>query len=759
MSRPWPRIAFPRILPRERRWLLYAAVLLACCVLLWIGYLGVQVFRLYSHAQAIRAALAAEVSIGQAPLVCDEGRGAVDALAAFDYGLRPLRPLLPRLGWVPRIGPDLTQAPALLDAALAGGDAALALCDAAAPVFAGLRETPDAALADLLPYAGPALEHADPHLQAIDDALGRVGGALGRVDDARLEAGLLGPYVPLLREARDLIPPAREALALGRELLPVAQSVLRPGPPRRYVLLAQNSAELRATGGFVGTLGTVSVDNGHIELENFGDSYSLDQMAPNDIHFPVSYLRYLRISEYYARDFNWDADFPTSVETLRYFWRLNGRPPFDGVIAFDLYTLPAMLTALGPLDVAGFGEVSAENAFEQLFALYETRDKQMIGRLLEAALMRIRQLSPRQMFELVSVGVRVMDERHVLVVLDDPASREVLARRRWDGALVRTAGDYLMTAESDFGFAEVGFFIDSRVTYSVTLTNDLRPITATVRLDIGNEYDQWRQARTKQLILGRCLQQELPGCYGNFVRVYSPVTAHRLVAEGFDGQAEISRSELTTMFGSYLLNVMGELRDAELHLAPRLGEPPDGLYRLYVQKQPGTLARPLQVIVRTLGGEELVVNTDLRVDRELVVGWRDGRLALLNELAPRHPSNTDERLARREVFVRGWERWEAGDRPAAQAIWRAGDAVDDVINRANMLAWRGRNEEAIDVARVAVRLDPSSPRAAFALGYVLIFAGYPQLAIAPLERSLALDATNTSAQFALKEARRLSAGS
>jgi hypothetical protein len=754
MSASFPETQPERTVAR-RSVLRYAALFVCALLVLWLAFVGTNLVRLWFHARAVQAVLSAGPALGQAPVLCDNGRGAADALAGVDLGLRPLRPLLPHLGWVPRVGPELTQASALLDAGVAAGDAGRAVCAAAEPVLAGLREKPDAALGDLLPYAAPALAAAEPHLAELDAALGRVETALGRVDFVRLEAGVLAPAVPRMQEAAQLLPQARTTLALARELGPVAESIVRPGPPRRYVLVAQNSAELRATGGFVGTLGTIVVSHNGIELETFGDSYDLHQEAPDDILFPVSYLRYLRISEYYARDFNWNADFPTSVETLRYFWLLNKRPPFDGVIAFDLYTLPAVLHVLGPIDIVGFGQIESENAFEQLFALYETRDKQMIARLLEASIARVRDLSPQQALELVAVATSILDERHVLVALDDPAAHAVLARRHWDGAQVPGDGDYLMVAESDYGFAEVGFFIDTRITYSVTLTNDLVPITATVRLDVGNEFDQWRQARTRQLVLGHCLQQELPGCYGNFVRIYSPATARGMFGDGFDSQAEIARTDGTSMFGSYLLNVMGELRSASLHLAPWVAPAQENVYHLYVQKQSGTLARPLQVKLRTMSGDELTIDTDLRVDREFEVGWRNGRLALLNELTPIHPRNAPERLARREAFVRGWKLWEAGEEVAARATWRSGDAVEYVIDRANMLAWRQRYDEAIRVARVAVDLDPSSPRATFALGYVLMIANYPHDALAPLQRSLALDPSNTATQFALREARRL----
>jgi hypothetical protein len=753
MSASFPETQPERTVAR-RSVLRYAALFVCALLVLWLAFVGTNLVRLWFHARAVQAVLVAGPSLGQAPVLCDNGRGAADALAGVDLGLRPLRPLLPHLGWVPRVGPELTQASALLDAGVAAGDAGRAVCAAAEPVLAGLREKPDAALGDLLPYASPALAAAEPHLAELDAALGRVETALGRVDFVRLEAGVLAPAVPRMQEAAQLLPQARTTLALARELRPVAESIVRPGPPRRYVLVAQNSAELRATGGFVGTLGTISVHNGQPQLEGFGDSFDLALKAPSDLYFPISYQRYLRISEYYARDFNWDADFPTAVETLRYFWALNGREPFDGVIAFDLYAFAAVLGALAPLDVEGFGQIGADNAFEQLFALYETRDKQMIARLLDATLARAPQLSPQQLLELAQTGEQMLHQRHLIVALDDPTGQAVLRANGWDGALVqRDDSDQLMVVESDFGFAEVGLYIDARYTYDVTLGPDMRPLSATLTLEVGDEYDLWKQGRTKQLTLGQCIQYAVPGCYGNFVRAYVPAGSEWLGGDGFAWQLESAQHNGRRMFGSYMQLLPGEIQRSAMIYRPAVPAPDDGIYQLYVQKQPGTQARPLRVIVRVAGGEALTIDTDLWVDREIRVRLQDGQPVLLGNLAPRHPDNSDERLARRDAFLAGWVQWERGERAQAIALWRDAGTVEYVIDRANALVHRGDPAAALDVAAVAEQLDPASARAAFAAGQAALASGDSARALAAFERSATLEPGNPQTLRAIELAR------
>src|SRR5581483_4599966 len=65
-------------------------------------------------------------------------------------------------------------------------------------------------------------------------------------------------------------------LTLLVQLPGAARSVLGMNGPRTYAILGQNSAELRPTGGFIGSLGVVTVDHGTIVAQDYRSSYSFD---------------------------------------------------------------------------------------------------------------------------------------------------------------------------------------------------------------------------------------------------------------------------------------------------------------------------------------------------------------------------------------------------------------------------------------------------------------------------------------------------
>ncbi|MBK8046944.1 MAG: DUF4012 domain-containing protein [Anaerolineales bacterium] len=72
--------------------------------------------------------------------------------------------------------------------------------------------------------------------------------------------------------------PVADTMTIGAaaaKLGPHAPWLLGMDAPRTYLILVQNNHELRATGGFIAAIGTVSVDQGKITSFDFVDSYDL----------------------------------------------------------------------------------------------------------------------------------------------------------------------------------------------------------------------------------------------------------------------------------------------------------------------------------------------------------------------------------------------------------------------------------------------------------------------------------------------------
>src|SRR5262249_25237534 len=153
----------------------------------------------------------------------------------------------------------------------------------------------------------------------------------------------------------------------------------------------------------------------------------------------------------------------------------------------------------------------------------------------------------------------------------------------------------------------------------------LRPLSSTVTLDYWNSYDPWRQAHSAHQVYSRCQDLKrglyifLPGCTGSYVRIYRPALASFAGASGLDEPPQArSADDWTAVAGGYVLPYPGERQRSTFnfrHLTPSPGAPAgqQDRYSLLVQKQAGTTARPLRLIVHWGARSPLVFDSDLLV--------------------------------------------------------------------------------------------------------------------------------------------------
>jgi hypothetical protein len=115
---------------------------------------------------------------------------------------------------------------------------------------------------------------------------------------------------------------------------------------RSYFLAYQDPEELRATGGFIGSVGLVSVHNG-ITRQQFS-STGFDQ-ENETVPTPQPMLIYNDEPAWYLRDANWSPNFPTTAAVERYLLLLDTHQRPQGVINITPAAAADVLKATGPI--------------------------------------------------------------------------------------------------------------------------------------------------------------------------------------------------------------------------------------------------------------------------------------------------------------------------------------------------------------------------------------------------------------------------
>ncbi|MGO4251342.1 DUF4012 domain-containing protein [Paenarthrobacter sp. TAF1] len=121
--------------------------------------------------------------------------------------------------------------------------------------------------------------------------------------------------------------------------------------PRRYLLMMQNNAESRATGGIPGALAVLNLDKGKLSLES---QTSAGAMGTFDPPFPIDPEQQAIFSKRvgkFMQDVNLTPDFPTAARTAQAMWEKNMGERLDGVLSVDPVALSFILEATGPVEI------------------------------------------------------------------------------------------------------------------------------------------------------------------------------------------------------------------------------------------------------------------------------------------------------------------------------------------------------------------------------------------------------------------------
>lgn len=417
------------------------------------------------------------------------------------------------------------------------------------------------------------------------------------------QSAVFAPIAPYGDRLPELTRRADQLISFLDVLLPLV------GHPseNRYLVVLQNSDELRATGGFLGTIGYVRVQSADMKEMRFDDVYAIDNPVSGvwtDTP-PAPIAQHLGVSAWFLRDRNWSPDFPTSAEEMmktylaqRALVATGTQDRLDGVIAFTPEFFEDLLRFTGPLRVDG-KEFTSENFFDQLQYdteqgfLYEgipvERRKEIVLMLGDQLFKALMQQSTDRIPDLLDLVSDHLSKKSILLYLRDPRTLSLLDARGWTGRVGTTDTDYLWVIDSNLAALKTDGKMQKQILYNVDLATGL----ATVRLRYRNttEVITWRYSR-----------------YRDYVRVYVPEGSELISSEGAmardksqsggrvePGAVDVFRDLGKTVFGAFWALEPGESR--ELRFTYRL--PPgvlasmraSGRYDLLVQRQPGNESR------------------------------------------------------------------------------------------------------------------------------------------------------------------------
>lgn len=638
------------------RWRMVVGALLV--VLLLVGIKFLHIYRTGKVLYADVSVLRSTVENGMPPMnEMENFAPLLDNLqldlAAFRAEVDPFLWLAPAFRWVPEYGCEISQAEPFLDMASRLTDVGVLGYQAGEPLLQALQsggqESTPPMLIDLLLASQDGFEQSASAL------------ALAQAARDELDTTCLSPRVDTLISERldPILELAESGLTLAVEL-PNILGATDEGP-KTYLLLVQNVDELRPSGGFITAAGNVLVQNGEIISVAFEDSGNLDDWTKPYPAAPWQLQEYMNSPVLVFRDSNWFPDFPTSALYAEYLYSYINGHSVDGVIAFNQYLLVRLLDVIGPIKVEGVDYlVNADNVISymreaKVDAPGDDR-KFFIHDLFVVLVDRIAQGN----VDYVRFGEMILNslnEHQLLVQVDNQDVMKILSGYQWDGSFRVTDGDFLYVLDSNIGFNKTNALIDTSLIYDIDLT-DIDVPRSNLAIVHRNNADstvpcvQWH---------GYQLSKEervypMNRCYWDYLRFYTPAGVTLLGAnpQTIPGDwmvrrvtipAKVDRldSEFDALQGFGILKVVpgGKTLISEFQYAlpEHVIEHIEGntyLYHLHVQKQAGTLGHPFTLRMHfgnhveflelpagtVVQGSDLLIETDLRVDREFKISFK-----------------------------------------------------------------------------------------------------------------------------------------
>lgn len=325
---------------------------------------------------------------------------------------------------------------------------------------------------------------------------------------------------------------ARTANSVAADGLSVYPELMGFRDEKKYLILLQNSAELRPTGGFIGSVALISFADGRLKNLAIQDVYALDGQLKGHVSPPLPIQNVLKQEHWYLRDSNWDADFYNAAKQAAWFYEKESGIVVDGVFGVNMPMIQTLLKVTGPIQMPDYNdEITADNFFEK--AVYyihndffpgSTQKKDFLGAVATAILARITDPSATNPVDLLKTVDVALTRKNLLVYFTNDAAQSLADRFQWSGRMRMSEGcqtrgtaecisDYVYVVDANFGVNKVNYFVNRDEIHSVAF-GPAGDIAATLRVIYTNT------ART---------DSPGGGVYRNYARIYLP--ADTIVSE------------------------------------------------------------------------------------------------------------------------------------------------------------------------------------------------------------------------------------
>lgn len=613
----------------KKPWVIILLVIFA--LLLAIGaWLGIVAKLTYDKVAAIQTHIAAtstafasrDLALAESELA-NTKTALSDAKKTYD-AVGPLR-------YVPLLGSYLKDVDHIFVAGQKGteiGDMVISAIKPYADImgFSG-TETVDLNLQtaeDRIIFVATTVEKIAPQMDQISAKLKEVSTEFQAINENRYPKSILGKSVrEKISTMKTTVAGAAESLGQFQPIVKLLPDLLGNPEPKKYLIMFQNDAELRPTGGFLTAYATMSILKGKITPGISEDIYTLDAGFKKKVPAPDPIKKYLPlVYNWNLRDMNLSPDFKDSMDTFTgYMQESSVAPEFDALIAIDTEVPVRILKVLGPIGVPGFGgKFSAEidprcDCPQVIYELeniitrptYEIREgrKSILGPLMNSMLANMMGSPKAKWAEFFNIFTQSIKEKHLLMYFKDENKQNAVEVLGAAGRINDYVGDYLHINDTNFAGAKSNMFVTQETEATVTVNGD-GSLTKKLILTYKNP----RKGDNCNLEAGLlCLNGQLR----TWQRIYVPKGSVLKSAKGYELDSTTTEDLGKTVFEGFFILSPESVKKLEVEYTVPAGVVTGDNYNLLIQKQPGTKDIKTTITVGTAKPKVYTIDSDQEI--------------------------------------------------------------------------------------------------------------------------------------------------
>lgn len=425
-----------------------------------------------------------------------------------------------------------------------------------------------------------------------------------------LTASSADPYVSLLETRLSLdqayqwasktqtSPEDLNLLSQARSLTGLLPQLFPPNTRVDVLVLLQNNLELRPTGGFIGSVALITVDNGKMINLETRDIYELDASLRGVVTPPQEVAQYLGESNWYFRDANWNPSFSQSASTANWFLEKEWGRRANIVVGVNLNSIKSLLSIVGPITVATGETINAENLLisalnhqDVASAKPEDQKQEFLSLLVRPMIDALVAADASTKYQaLLAIGQSLQAQETTLMV--QGPLQAVLHNLGWAGEIIEPecpndAGspcqtDSILVNETNVGINKANYYLSRNTTHTATLEVGTIAHQHQILYQNQSPADIWPA-----------------GPYKTYTRIYLPKAAQNPTVRLNDAPIATTALSLSATSTHQVIGLYYEISPQQTttldiqYTTPR--RPDIRAYQLHFFKQPGQLAGPLTI--------------------------------------------------------------------------------------------------------------------------------------------------------------------